>query len=262
MEIDIENADQVQIRNLTNNLSSDEDVFIDDDHSDCEESLSGSAQSTEAEEICDNEVLQDLSILSNITGTLELQNYSETQTTLNPNGPFATVKDAHGKEFVVRKSSICWLLNSNVAKLSSDRLQRVRTAETAKSIRNNETPITINCIRISDEINIGDWCLFEKVDDDKCVIGIVLSFAYINGKTWKSIEYSSTFARVSGNTKSIGVLCHWFNVDSSGKLVLLEISVHGYIPIEQYRLTIPSPTITEIGLNLSADVYIKIKDRL
>ena len=71
-----------------------------------------------------------------------------------------------------------------------------------------------------------------------------------------------TLANVSGNKKPIGVLCHWFNVDGSGNLMLLELAVHGYISIDQYRHTIPPPVLTEVGLSLSSDINSAIKDKL
>lgn len=45
---------------------------------------------------------------------------------LNEKSPFVAVTDNNGKEMVVRKSSICWLLSKDKCKLSSDRLQRVQ----------------------------------------------------------------------------------------------------------------------------------------
>jgi len=51
-------------------------------------------------------------------------------------------------------------------------------------------------------------------------------------------------------------------VDNNGNLTLLELAVHGYFPIEQYRLTLPSPIFTKSGISLSNNIYIEIKDRL
>lgn len=265
MQVDLQRANDIQIRNLNDDKTSDDDEFNKED--DEEENsnytampTTNSAQQTAAEQF-DTEVLQDLTVLSNITGKLELQDYSEAKIDLNRNSPFTVVKDSHGKEHVVRKSSICWLLSTNVSKLSSDRLQRVRTSEYEKNIRSTETHKyngTITC----EEVSIGDWCLFQRSDGDNCIIGLVLSFAYMRGSTWRSIEYSNTFANVSGNKKPIGVLCHWFNVDSNGNLTLLALAVHGYIAIEQYRLTLPPPIFTDIGLSLSNTIYCEIKQKL
>lgn len=45
---------------------------------------------------------------------------------LNERSPFVVVTDNNGKEMVVRKTSVCWLLPKEKFKLSSDRLQRVQ----------------------------------------------------------------------------------------------------------------------------------------
>lgn len=269
MKVDIKKADDIQIRNLSNTNTIDGHVFNEEqdekDNLDCEDfsemSTINSTQQTETEEECDTEVLQDLTILSNVTETLELQDYAEAQANLHSESPFTVVKDSQGKEHVVRKSSICWLFNTKVSKLSSDRLQRVRSSEYEKNVRSTITR-NRNCTITSEEVSIGDWCLFQTDNGDGYIVGLVLSFAYMTGQTWRSIEYSNNFANVSGNKKQIGVLCHWFDVDNNGNLTLLELAVHGYLPIERYRLTLPYPIFTEIGVRLSNDIYTEIKDRL
>lgn len=57
---------------------------------------------------------------------------SENDTDLDETSPFIKVTDKSGKEMVVRKSSVCWLLSQDKFKLSSDRLQRVQEKEYAK----------------------------------------------------------------------------------------------------------------------------------
>lgn len=148
-----------------------------------------------------------------------------------------------------------------MTKLSSDRLQRVKNSEYEKNLPLSKPGIS-DCTILSKEVFIGDWCLFETVDGDKCNIGLVLSFAYTSGKTWKNIEYSNTFANVTGNKKPIGVLCHWFSVDDDGNLCLIKMSVHRYIPIEQYRLTLSPPIFTDIGLSLNRNIFIQIRSQL
>lgn len=64
--------------------------------------------------------------LDSVKGTLELKAYNNTCIKLPELSPFTVVTDGNGKEIVVRKSSICWLLRKTNGKLSSDRIQRVR----------------------------------------------------------------------------------------------------------------------------------------
>lgn len=54
--------------------------------------------------------------------------------------------------------------------------------------------------------------------------------------------------------KKIGILCHWFNINDCGKLMMIEMDVHGYLPIQQYRATIPSPEVIQTGLSLDTNV--------
>lgn len=94
-------------------------------------------------------------------------------------------------------------------------------------------------------------------------MGLVLSFAYMQGSTLQSHEYSSEYARISDNTKEIGVLCHWF--ESSKKnadLISVPMDVHGYINIKQYHVIISPPVITDKGIKIDDVVYQKIKNLL
>jgi len=98
------------------------------------------------------------------------------------------------------------LVNAKVWKLSSDRLQRVRNSEYEKNIRSVIT-CNHNCTIISTELNVGDWCLFQTDDDNGCIIGLVLNFAYMINQTWRNIEYSNNFVNfVISDKKQIGVL--------------------------------------------------------
>lgn len=68
--------------------------------------------------------------LMGVTERLELRNYARSlNANLNEDGRFAIVSNGAGKEMLVRKSSICWLLSKNKYKLSADRLQRVKENE-------------------------------------------------------------------------------------------------------------------------------------
>lgn len=86
-----------------------------------------------------------------------MKDYGETTLALNKTSPFTIVADAHGKEIVVRKSSICWLLNKNCVRLSSDRLQRVMEKEfssgSKSTLRSNT--LTPSC-RTCDDVTVGE----------------------------------------------------------------------------------------------------------
>lgn len=90
-----------------------------EDADDCENELDNSGRDPDYQ--CVDEKFrgdaseEDLTILSTITSSVGLNNYPQ-MFNLEPNSPFSIIKDGSGKEHVVRKSSICWLLNSNVSK--------------------------------------------------------------------------------------------------------------------------------------------------
>lgn len=107
MSVDITKADDIQIRNLKVNINNLDDIDIQED-SDEEEGVSFEQNKSNCEEHLESEeVLQDLTIVSNISGTLELRDYSETNVQMRPDSPFTIVTDSHGKEHIVRKSLIC-----------------------------------------------------------------------------------------------------------------------------------------------------------
>lgn len=74
-----------------------------------------------------------------VTGDLDLTDYSSRCTAetddvcskiqLDERSKYAIVSDNNGKEKVVRKSAVCYMLSRNKYKLSSDRLQRVKEKE-------------------------------------------------------------------------------------------------------------------------------------
>jgi len=115
MKVDIQKANDIQTKNLTISNTNTIDVFNEkqdeEDNLDYEGfsvvSTTNFTQRTEAEEKCDTETLQDLIILSNVTETLELQDYAETEAKLNSESPFTVVKYSQDKEHIVRKPSIC-----------------------------------------------------------------------------------------------------------------------------------------------------------
>lgn len=162
---------------------------------------------------------------------------------------------------MVRKSSICWLLSLQISKLSSDRLYRVRASEYGKKGRDLGSP-KVTSVTEAKEIFLGDGCIFQRIDSEDFIAGLVLSFFYTTGETWKVKEYSNFYANISGNKKSIGVLCQWFDLDNSGYLTLVQVTVHGYYAIEQYRFTIPAPEYTQNDLQLDHEVFSQLKQKL
>lgn len=118
------------------------DSYEEDDLDDDTEPLDGddfdenNLKSTENNE-AEMELQNDLCKLSSIAGSLNLKDHSSRNVLLNEKSPYTIVVDANGKSFVVRKSSIVWLLTRNKHSLSSDRLSRVKEYELNKTKTGN-----------------------------------------------------------------------------------------------------------------------------
>lgn len=264
MIIEFNKCENVLIKNNS-------DIFedIDDDPENSEEQVLDSELPNQEDNSLNSdesaEFLKDLTVFLGVRGNLELKNYDKYKSHIGPQSKFIMVHDELGKEFVVRKSSLCWFFSGNSTNLSSDRLLRVRDSELEKynkksSSKNNSL---LFYKKKCSEIYAGEWCIFERVDCKKHYIGNVLHFGYMTGATKRSLEYSSNYASVSGNTKDIGVLFHWYKPEGDpGNFVLVsfENHGHGYINIDKYVYTIREPKITKEGIYFDNDVLKEIVD--
>jgi len=187
------------------------------------------------------DILKDVSTLSCVSdGYLNMKDYGETTLVLNETSPFTIVTDAHGKEIVVRKSSICWLLNKNCSRLSSDRLQRVIEKEyfpkSKSTLRSNL--LTPSC-KTCDDVTVGEWCLFRQTEKNVILLGLILSFSYLQDKSRKCREFSKEYATVNyESNREVGVLCSWYSYDNEGNVKPVLVESHGYINLKNYVCTI------------------------
>lgn len=118
----------------------------------------------------------------------------------------------------------------------------------------------------SEEISIGEWCLF--VQKKKYWIGLVLSFCYVSGKTFREREYTKSYALVKSQQnmnagqsqdlstsiklrKPVAVLCSWYSWDSHGLLNSADEKIHEFIPVENYRGTMLKPLYINNFLQIS-----------
>lgn len=76
-----------------------------------------------------DDILQERNELSSMWSTINLKDYSEKYPDINESSPFVTLVNGTGKEIVIRKSSLCWMMSTNKSTSSSDRLQRVKEDE-------------------------------------------------------------------------------------------------------------------------------------
>ncbi|XP_037035540.1 uncharacterized protein LOC119073834 [Bradysia coprophila] len=229
----------------------------------------------------EEEIREDIETLSGITGELLLRDYEHVRSTsdvrLNEGSPFAIVLDNSGKEKVVRKSSICWLLSKEKFKLSCDRLQRVQEKEYGRSTGGTIVP-SCDDYSVNEELSVGEWCVFygkremgdieedhgrcdaeDDEEDEVELIGLVVGFAYTEGKTFKDREYSKVSASVKRNSgRSVGMLCDSYTFNTRGELCCVAGTKHKYISIEKYIATIKEPTFENKSMTLSETVLSKL----
>lgn len=164
----------------------------------------------------------------------------------------------NGTKKNVRKSTYLWTLTDSATHLSSDRLKRVQGVKIeerlAKSTKlaphrlvfRKETNCSepILTLSICESLQIGDWCFFqiEKDLEPVFLLGNILSFRYIEGRTRKAKQYSWEFApiTVAKNVKPRGieVLASWFKVGQSTNLFpIAEVNSY-YINIKNYVINL------------------------
>lgn len=258
MQVSIDEADNCDIKNIPDDTSDIAQDIARETEEDCESVPDDLFTNEDYVDDDDNdeEFLNDVDYLSNIRD-LDLPDCSKRVTSSDEKSPYLSVRNHDGNEKLVRKSALCWLLNKGKQKLSTDRLQRVQQCEANK--KNIYVCQEIDTVTEADEIQVGEWCLFKSEKTEDHLVGSILGFAYFDQKTWKKTEYSNDFAKIKGNVKNLGVLCHWYKVTEDRNLHILPVLTHGYIGIEYYRLTIPKPTFETDILRLTPSVYNVIK---
>lgn len=133
---------------------------------------------------------------------------------------------------------------------------------------NNEV-LTADVYSVRDYISIGEWCffsrkeydnIFSETEDDgfnvNLLLGNVLGFTYLDGKTFKQREFSRTSAKVQahpeiGPQRGVGVLCSFYTCDLNGLLTNVPDDKHQFINIESYVATIKPPIYVNKSLSLS-----------
>lgn len=171
------------------------------------------------------------------------RDYSSTISEIDGNSPFVEVFDKDDVRRIIRKGSIVWKETQPRQKLSNDRLRRVqgqksdgsskskskkRKAESLETVtaKTNFTECSSDDnLSILDDIRIGDWCIFRKIGctsttnsdtyNEHIIIGSVLGFKYLNGRTEKDKEYSLDMAPTSAplsNKRGIEVLALWYGL--------------------------------------------------
>lgn len=242
-------------------VNNDAEDDINNEHDVSDDNVEGGFNDVEHENQPEDSLIDDVNTLSAITGELELRDHSNKEFELSETSPFTIVNDKSGGSKIVRKSSICWLLTKNRQYFSSDRLQRVKESDINRHFKstNIESNNVISLLQKRAEIYIGEWVLFSH--EDKATIGLILSFAYLCGKTFREREYTLEFAPVENKkkTKTISVLCSWFTYDDDG-LLSPNIEKYSFQNISGYKSTIiKSPTLNDKLLHLDENLVNELK---
>lgn len=158
-----------------------------------------------------------------------LKDYSAKISSLHGSTSFVEVEIGSGKKSV-RKSSLIGLLSDSKGKLSSDRLKRTQNITNDRSVRRKLEFFDMSpqnrVLNQMNELQIGDWCLFRNqfssTEDERFnfILGNILSFKYVNGRTEKDKQYSLDFAPIqhSSNLRGVEVLSSWYGIDRIGKI--------------------------------------------
>lgn len=212
----------------------------------------------------------DRHFLSGITGDIELTDYSTTtDNVVDEKDKLTVVVTNTGKPKSVMKSAIVWYFNDKKGKLSSDRLERVRARDCDKAwdsklafMRHQlsnvilflqgstigRTSDYIDVVVANDYVALGDWCVFDI--NGRLLVGLIVSFRYINGKNFKEQAFSKSTAQINSG-KAVGVLSTWYNWNFNGDLIGESVEKHQYVNIDRYRRTLSMPTYTNNKLSLS-----------
>lgn len=207
----------------TDNIDAEQNDFLQSEEIEFEKLDENFTKGVDSHGLIENsnsDLLIDFTVLSTVQGNLELRDYTDCKIKLNESSPFTIVTDSTGKETVVLKSSICWLLNEFSEKLSSDRQLRVRQSE-YESYKSNEVKHFADFLEKCEQINIDDQAILTRINSNKFLIGLVFGFGYLGGTTRQTKEYSCSYANIEGNRRDIGVSCQWFGFTKRGHLSLI-----------------------------------------
>ncbi|KAE8738051.1 hypothetical protein FOCC_FOCC016472 [Frankliniella occidentalis] len=183
---------------------------------------------------------------------LDLQDQQDSSERLSPDSAYVFLKKTSGGFTCMRKSTFCWVLVKTRAKLSTDRLEKVRQA-VCFSFSDLTSPNNHISPSKRAEVEEGDWCIFKQ--SSYFVIGQVLGFSYLTGKSRSyTLQTAPTSPPTDSNkVRGLGCLCTLYKVVTDGKLAPIKTTVHTYKNIDQYVATISKPVCVNEVLALSPE---------
>jgi len=204
----------------------------------------------------ENDRTLDLCNLSSIDNIGEFLNVKDFEKQFNEkayldfdNSPFVQIK-IKNKSMVIKKRTLCWLLDNEKDLVSTDHLRRFIPVVS----KNDNELITSKKITINDRVYIGDWAVFkvkntmyDKINNQNfngIIIGRILAFGFIN-KRKKGFSRQYTLLK-EDNLDEVGCHCSWYILNESGILCSFEKSDNVYQCMSSYKFSIPSPSIKNI----------------
>lgn len=194
------------------------------------------------------------------------RDYSETNSdnVIDENSKFVNIFDEDGSTKLIKKSAIVWLLSER-SKLSNDRLKRVQARKENESNGPKRKCASDDILKAKkyktennlyeSEIEIGNWCIF-KNENHGIILGSVLAFKYVNGRTEKDKQYcldSVVTHSTSTNERPIEVLALWYKLNDDFSLQRLK-SPSFFVSKVQYLGHINPPDIDQ-SLNSNEKKY-------
>lgn len=176
--------------------------------------------------------------------------YAEKVSDIDGNSRFLQICDEDGTAKVIRKSAIVNMLFESPRSLSKDRLERVKLSKDA--VKNKRQIIQPECdliyrsgLRISKEISIGQWCIYQMKRDEtrQIIIGAILGFRYETGKNQKENQYSLDSVPVSydgPNKRGLEVLALWYCLKDDFSLEILPVPSF-FCNMNNYLATVEPP---------------------
>ncbi len=189
----------------------------------------------------------DFSLLSSI----HLKDYTNLTSNNFPDlesSPFAKVMGSDGRSRIVKKSTLLWLLENSVKKLSNDR--RLRVMQTVSFTEQNK--LIIKHVSKRGKVQIGDWCIFKCSDGLSFMLGRVLSFAFEENAAKSIAIWEWDMDSVKNGAQNVGALCAWYEVEVeenklTGFLYETDKFTHGFYSISNYVCSCPPPQFISVN---------------
>lgn len=215
--------------------------------------------------------------LSNILAdSLSIRDDSDEMSIIDENSRLTQITDNNGEVKTVQKSFVVWMLSDSKEKLSNDRLQRVQykpnqkriTPRRALSVPNLFSAVDNHLICVSQEISLGQWCIFRKTSDKRyaininnCILGAVMCFQNKNGKNQNERQY--LFDSASVNNNNVQVQATWYRINKNQELIPFKVDNSFFIDVSSYIVTLVSvPDFDDKKIFLSNSVALHLKNLL